>query len=451
MRSGPRKRTGWDAIREHVPFAFTVWFVHLFVTQLVAFISYRYASIRTVRYSFADGMFVEDYGENSSAYFNSFGARLPLEGWQHWIVEPFRNWDGTWYSLVAERGYLETHPATAAFFPLYPWLMSWGSDVTGLPVETIGWIVSRLAFLGGLVMISALVSHDFSANIARWTVVAVAVFPTSFFFGAVYTESLFLFLAVTTLWAARKNDWLLAVIVCFFAVLTRSAGIMLGLPLAVLFIQQHGRDFARWFPKALLGVIPVLGLGVFGMALRNNNLGFLDWQHQQWQWNRFTATPWRTFQCTLQGCEAEVRSPNGGTYDAIVHPVNFGWIGDAFDNNLRWSYLTSSEFRYWIGQSMVVDLIVTIVAIVLIVIGLKKLPLYYSAWTLPPMIVPLLAPSSVLPLMSMPRFVLPLVPLFVMAVVLIYPRRRLAIGLAAVFALFLVLFTSQFALWYWVA
>jgi hypothetical protein len=53
--------------------------------------------------------------------------------------------------------------------------------------------------------------------------------------------------------------------------------------------------------------------------------------------------------------------------------------------------------------------------------------------------------------MSMPRFVLPLVPLFVMAVILIYPRKKLAITLTAISTVLLMLYTSQFALWYWVA
>src|SRR5690606_27135188 len=138
--------------------------------------------------------------------------------------------------------------------------------------------ISSAAFLGALIMVSALVAHDFNIQVARWTLVALAVFPTSFFFGAIYTESLFLFLAVTTLWAARKNDWLLAVSLCFLAVLTRSAGIMLGLPMAVLFVQQHGRDIKQWFPKVLLGIVPPLGLVVFGLVLRSNGLAFFDWQ-----------------------------------------------------------------------------------------------------------------------------------------------------------------------------
>lgn len=96
------------------------------------------------------------------------------------------------------------------------------------------------------------------------------------------------------------------------------------------------------------------------------------------------------------------------------------------------------------------DVVVTIAAFALILIGLKKVPFYYTAWVVPPMIVPLLAPSSVFPLMSMPRFVLPLFPLFVVTVLLVKDR-RIGIALSSVSAVLLMLLTTQFALWYWVA
>jgi hypothetical protein len=69
---------------------------------------------------------------------------------------------------------------------------------------------------------------------------------------------------------------------------------------------------------------------------------------------------------------------------------------------------------------------------------------------IPALIVPLLTPSSVNPLMSMPRFVLPLFPLFVVAAVLIRDR-RLGWVLASISSILLVILSMQFALWYWVS
>lgn len=444
-RSRNARRSRAHSLGASLQFPVVVWLVHFLLTQIPATLAYQYGTFRSVQR--VNGVLQSTNAEESSAFQI---ARPPLDGWMHWIVEPFRHWDGTWYSMIAEQGYSPAYSALSAFFPLYPWLMDLGSRITGWPVETIGYIVSHVAFLGALIVAFKLVRMDFNEHVARWTLAALAVFPTAFFFSAVYTESLFFFLAVTTLWAARKNDWLLAGIMGFFAALTRSAGIMLLAPLAVLFIQQHGWDIRRWFPKALLGLLPPLGLALFGWVLTRSGLGFLDWQEQQWQWNRFSAMPWRTFECAIQGCEDVTVRGFGGSYETNVSPVSFAWIGDLL-NNFSWAYFTSSEFRYNVGQSQWLDLIVTLVAFVLILVGLKRLPLYYSAWVIPPMIVPLFAPSSVFPLMSMPRFVLPLLPLFVMAVLLIQPHHKLGMVLAGISATLLVFLTMQFALWYWVA
>ncbi|HWV22600.1 MAG TPA: mannosyltransferase family protein [Thermomicrobiales bacterium] len=439
-----RRRTRSESLRDALEFPAIVWLVHFLLVQIIATLAFRFGSIRSVNGNKLGEMWAES-GEKSSAL---QVIRPPMEGWQHWVVEPFRHWDGTWYAWIAEDGY-KAHDALAAFFPLYPWLMDIGHRLTGLPVETVGWAISHLAFFGALVMAYKLVRLDFSDIVARWTLVALAVFPTAFFFSAIYTESLFLFLSVTTLWAARKNDWLLAVIVCFFATMTRSAGIMLGAPLAVLFIQQHGWNLRRWFPKVLLGVIPPIGLLIFGKFLESEGRTFFGWRDQQWQWSRFDANPIKTIDCALRGCDASVRY--GDVHQTeTVNPVSFAWLGDLWDH-LSWSYFTSTEFRYWFGQSQVLDVTVTILAFILLLIGLKKLPLFYSAWIIPPMIVPLFAPSSVFPLMSFPRFVLPLVPLFVMAVLLLQPHRKVAYGVAALSGALLVIYTMQFALWYWVA
>ena len=108
----------------------------------------------------------------------------PLTGLAHYLVEPMRQWDGPWYKLVAERGYSGYGEAQyqAAFWPLYPWLMDYGSRLTGWSVDTVGFLVSHLAFAGALVLLYRLVALDFDEGVARRTIVALAFFPTAFFF-----------------------------------------------------------------------------------------------------------------------------------------------------------------------------------------------------------------------------------------------------------------------------
>jgi hypothetical protein len=428
-------------------FPLLVWAVHFLLTQVPATLAYRYGTLRSVRMDPPrSGRYVPDFGPESGAY----GVVLPpLEGVAHWLAEPFRSWDGTWYQLVASGGYDPGLPATAAFWPLYPWLMRIGSEITGWSPETIGYLISNLAFAGALYYVYRLVLLDFDDTIARRTLWALALFPTAFFFSAIYTESLFLLLIAAALYYARKGEWLIAGLVGLLAALTRSAGVMILAPFGILFLQQFGWSLRAWFPRAFAAALPALGPVIFGWTLQRSGLEFFDWADQQWQWNRFSANPWRTFDCAVNGCVAEVRFISGQTGPATVHPTDWGWFGE-LGRNLNWAFFSSSEFRYRFGESHVLELVVSIAAILLVVIGVRMVPLYYTALVVPALVIPLLTPSSVNPLMSMPRFVLPLFPLFVV-IALLVRNRKVGMALAGASSVLLVLLTMQFALWYWVS
>jgi len=441
-----------DAVR--IPLL--LWVIHWLLVQIPATLAYHFGT------SLADqGTYIfrgrEIEGTASWAYgtVNVNGVSQPapwnpgeLSGLAHWLVEPMRLWDGSWYRLVAIFGYDPSKSANAAFFPLYPKLMEWISDLTGMSVETAGYLISNVAFLGALLVLYRLITFDFDPVIAKRTLWIVILFPTSFFFSAVYTESLFLLLAATTLYAARRSDWLLAGIVGLFAALTRSAGVMLLAPMAVIFLQQYGWNPRRWFPNAIPAALPALGPVIFGWILTRSGMKFDDWIHQQWQWNRFSANPIETFDCTLNGCTAQIRSW-GSSYEGYVWPIDWGWIGDILSNP-TWSHFTSPAWRDRAARGDVLEFVVTIAAFALVLIGIRKLPFYYTAYTVPALLVPLFSPSSVHPLMSMPRFVLPLFPLFVMLALLIRDR-RLGVVLGVLSTIGLVLLTMQFASWYWVS
>jgi hypothetical protein len=445
----PKSRPRTSRITSGNAWRFTaiVWVVHFLLTQIPASLAYRYGSIRTVReHPPQSGTWIEDWGPNSGAW----GLTLPgLDGLAGFLVEPFRHWDGTWYVTVANEGYNTTHSANAAFWPLYPWLMNLGSRLTGWEPEVIGYLISNVAFFFAIYYLHRIVTLDFSDTVARRTVWALALFPTAFFFTAIYTESLFFLFAVAALYYARQREWLLAGIIGLLAALTRSAGVMLLAPFGILFLQQYGWNPRRWFPTAFAAALPALGPIIFSWHLTTKELNFLHWKDIQWQWNRFSTDPVSTFNCTLNGCNVEVRRLNGNTDPEYVYPIDWGWIGELF-NNLNWTFITSSEFRFRFGESHVLELVVTIIAIGLVLIGLRKLPLYYTAFIVPPLIVPLLTPSSVNPLMSMPRFVLPLFPLFVV-VALLVQNRRLGWTLSVISSFLLIILTMQFALWYWVS
>ncbi len=417
-------------------FPLLVFAVHWLIAQIPATLAFLYGTPRPPL----------DGGTSGASW--AFQIPLgPMTGIAHWLVEPMRVWDGSWYRLVAVSGYepINNYLAKAAFWPLYPWLMDWGSQLIGISPESVGYIISNVAFAGALVLLYRLVSLDFDTNVARRTLWSLALFPTAFFFTAVYTESLFLLLTVACLLAARQGNWWLAGVVGLLAALTRSAGVMLLAPMGILFLQQYGWNIRRWFPSVLPAALPALGPVIFGWVLTRSDMKFFDWIEVQWQWNRFPATPWETVRCATVGCIGEV--PNVGPQEA--RGVDWSWIDMLLDSP-TWSTITSAEFRDVFARGDWLELLVTIGAFALVLIGIRRMPLYYFALVLPPLIVPLFSPSSVHPLMSMPRFVLPMFPLFVV-IALLVRNRTAGIALATVSAILMALLAMQFSSWYWVS
>ena len=363
-----------------------------------------------------------------------------LRGWSDLLVAPLRLWDGLWYAYIADTSYGGGMAAKAAFWPLFPWLMDLGNRATGLPVETVGYLIANVSFLLALVLLYRLVSLEFEPEIARRTVVAIAFFPTALFFSAVYTESLFLLTVVGALLAARLGNWWVAGIVGALAGLTRSYGVLLLLPFAVLFLQQRGWRPHRWFPHALPALGPALGPAIFGFHLDRLYGDWLLFSNVQEQWDRYSSNPVETMRCAVQGC---------AYYSGISNGAEWGWVRTLIESP-TWATVTSDSWRQAAADSDVLELLVTVLFLGLAVIGLRVLPPYMSALTIPGLLIPLYQPSKVHALMSLPRFGLALFPLFIV-LALVLRRRGIAALALAVSVVLLILLTAQFAQWYWVS
>src|SRR4029079_1806923 len=91
---------------------------------------------------------------------------------------------------------------------------------------------------------------------ARPVLLLLALCPAAVYFGAPYSESLFLLLSVGAFYTARTGRWAWAGALAACAAATRSAGIVLLLPLFVLWLDsspRRGRDVA-WLALAPLGL-----------------------------------------------------------------------------------------------------------------------------------------------------------------------------------------------------
>ena len=345
------------------------------------------------------------------------------------VLAPLARWDSVWYLRIADSGYGDSAPR-AAFFPLYPLLVRGVGTLFGGSEGALlaaAFLVSLAAFLAALVLLHRLTELELGRRLARPALLLLAVFPAAVFFGAPYSESLFLLLAVAAFYAARTGRWAWAGACAGLASGTRSAGLLLVLPLALIWWQSRPRRASdgAWLLLAPAGIAAYaawLGL-VEGDALR-----FLDVQEA---WSRELTVPltgaWDGFVAAVDG----VRQLASGSRS----PVYFEEAaGDPFPI-----------------AAIKVMLLATLVFAVAACVGVfRRLPRPYGVWVAASLVLPLSFPVTPQPLMSLPRFVAVLFPVF-MWLAVVCEERRVTDLVAAAFAVGLGLFTAQYASWHWIS
>ena len=214
------------------------------------------------------------------------------EGVSHWWLNAWTSFDSKYFIDIAAHGY---NAGSAAFFPLYPFVLKLaGTD----PIAIAAWgiVVSNAAFLSGLLVFYRLTEWEYSAPIAEKATWLLAFFPTCVIFSAVYTESLFLLLVVSTFWCVRRNRWFWAAAFAFLAALTRNVGPVLFLAFAAGWITYNRSTPARQkWPSLgvvfapLLGFLVVqlyfqqkLGIWMASVAAQNSFQG--GSRHINWPW-----------------------------------------------------------------------------------------------------------------------------------------------------------------------
>ncbi len=174
------------------------------------------------------------------------------------FLEPVRwaNFDGGHYLSIASGGY---HIYQQAFFPFYPIVIRTFSSIFQTPSVISALIISHVSFFIGLVVFYRLIIDFSTPENALWSVVLLLLFPTSFFFIAAYSESLFFVLAVGMIYALKKKKWLIAGVLGLLASATRLFGVfLLVFPiLSYLSIPQSKRNWHNLLPIFLipLGII----------------------------------------------------------------------------------------------------------------------------------------------------------------------------------------------------
>jgi len=307
------------------------------------------------------------------------------------IFSMWSNFDGLHYLDLAQFGYGYQHKTDMdyAFFPIYPWMVG-TFNFFGSYLAT-GLIYSHLFLILALYFLFRLVLLDFSKKIARNTIILTLIFPTAFYFGTVYTESLFLLLVVLTFYLIRRQQFFLACLLASLASATRITGIFLWPSIIYEFWlvyhsqilsslrmradgTRRGRSI-KFIPKIILLTLPPLGL-----------FSFMRFQYLR------TGDPLFFF---------HIQSVFGGrTVDKLIllHQVFFRYF--------KMLIFTDWDPLYF---TVVLELLSAVIILSILIFFFKKIRFSYWLFVLFSFLLPTFSGTF----MSMPRFILVLFPIFI--------------------------------------
>jgi Mannosyltransferase (PIG-V) len=358
-----------------------------------------------------------------------------LAGWLDPIFTPLVRWDALWYQKISLGGYVPTglpgnSGSTTAFFPLYPLLVhtlgGWAGNGATLVVATL---LSLATFAIGLAIVHRLATLELGPQAGRAAVLVIAFWPAGPFFSAPYTESLFLALSAGTFLAARRDRWWLAALLAGLASATRNTGVLLIVPLAIIYfygprplpadrVRPPGRR-GRWAPRFSVrrdifwfALVPT-GLIAFSV--------YLQFKLSNWQ-------AWRTSQKTFGR-------------PRITSPITT--LRLAFTD--AWNAVHSGLGN--LGAPSLVDLGALGILLVSLVGIARRLPFAYLAWVVVAMAPAFFSPYENEALRSLPRFLSVMFPI-AMWIGYELVRRQLLMPVIALSAVLLVGTTAAFTLWY---
>jgi hypothetical protein len=356
----------------------------------------------------------------------------PFHGLLAHALNPWAHWDGVWFVKIAANGYAG-NDGSVAFFPLYPLIVRWVGVLFHNNLVASGMAVSLVCYFVGVYFLYRLVARELGDTVAYRTCLYLSIFPTAFFWQAVYSESMFLMLSAACILWSREGRWKLAGIAGLAAALTRSAGFLLIVPMALSYYEQRDWKLPRTDANAASLLMIPEGLMVWMAYL---SLGFgkpLLFAQVQDQWHRYVAIPtfalWKSLEAAFQGTRQIL---SGQTSHLYWPAANAGAAVPLAVANL-------------------VNLTCIIIAGLPIAYGLRRLPVALSTYAIVTIGYPLIFPAAAMPLMSMPRFLLAAFPVFMSMALFTSSRPRAHKIICAVSIAGLVLLTAKFAVFSWVA
>ncbi len=322
-----------------------------------------------------------------------------------WFLNPFAQYDSTAYLDIAKNGYnsqFADGTGNYHWYPLYPLLIRVFSFIGH---DLAAFLIANIASILAVMALYTLVREELGKSSAYRTAFYILLFPTAYYFTMMYTESLFLLLSLCTFYSAKQEKWLAAGIFGFLASLTRIQGILLFIPILIIYLRSVGFEYRKHFSSANI------------RKIKSNSLFLL-------------LIPAGFFAFMLYDLVAF-----GDAFIQLKSALVFGrhlslpWEGFAHAINAMINDTTLINLSYHIY-----NLFITVSFIGLIWISYKKLKPEYTAYFLLTVVALLFGPN----LFGMSRYMLIVFPAFV-ALTTIDRNRLMRHGLLALYAVFVIL------------
>jgi len=259
---------------------------------------------------------------------------LPVSRRELWPPEiqrrapPLARYDSGWYLTILERGYGPAPPAgqpsAHAFFPLYPFLARGVRAVVPVDGFAAGQILSLICFLGAGLLFAAEGRQRLGDTGSRNALLFLLLYPTAFFLVSMYSESLFLLLALAAFREARRDRPATAVLLGLLAGGSRLPALALAVPLAIEAFSAARKTETDLPPRSdrralgralLVGLAPVAGvlLWVFGAGWAAGEPGLFFRIQEAWHRG---ASPLLGVQRFIEGLPSRIARG-----DAREHPA----------------------------------------------------------------------------------------------------------------------------------
>ena len=223
-------------------------------------------------------------------------------------IDNYCQWDCGWYRSIIYSGYdLVPHPSSEsningqanwAFFPLFPLISKALLKIFHTEISIL--IFNQILLLASMIVLYTYCKKNYSEKIALCTILYLGISSENIYLFSLYSESLFIFLSVVTIYLVSKDKYYLSGFFCALLSATRIVGFAMMLPMMFNYVRAN-KNKLNAISTILLSTFSLSGLLAFMFYLYIHCNDWLAFYHIQSAWGRFTHSWLKPYNLSLGG------------------------------------------------------------------------------------------------------------------------------------------------------